>query len=409
MGQPPDPLRLISAWALTLLPAALGLAVLLWATGPAADPAPAAPGLVDLGRRLFFDPNLSRNRTQSCATCHDPGAGFADPRGKGALAAVSLGDDGRSLGDRNAPTAGYAALTPGFHRTEEGKYVGGQFLDGREPDLAGQAGGPPLNPLEMGMPDKAAVVARLREDPGYVQAFEGLFGPGVWGDAEGAYRAMTQAIAAFEGTGFFAPFDSKYDRSLRGEYRMTEQEELGQTLFFSTQFTNCHLCHQLHKVPGSPGETFSNYEHHNIGVPANTAVRALNGQPPGHLDLGLAGNPAVQAAADAQAQRGRFKTPTLRNVAVTGPYMHNGVFKDLRTLVLFYNQYNSKAPARRIDPETGAPWAPPEVPENLSLKELETGPALDDRRIDALVAFLRTLTDRRYEHLLTGPNAGKAG
>ena len=80
--------------------------------------------------------------------------------------------------------------------------------------------------------------------------------------------------------------------------------------------------------------------------------------------------------------------------------MHNGVFKDLRTVVLFYNKYNSRSAKRQINPESGEKWRAPEVPENLSLKELETGPALDDRRIDALVAFMRTLTDRRYEHLL---------
>lgn len=378
---------------------------LLAAPGSAAAEAPAgaaAPvlALETLGRLLFFDANLSRNRTQSCATCHDPGSGFADPRGQGELCAVSLGDDGHSLGDRNAPTAAYARFSPVFHRTIEGKYVGGQFLDGRAPDLAGQAGGPPLNPIEMGMPDKASVVARLRENPIYVTAFEQHFGADIWGNADSAYQAMTQAIAAFEGTDFFAPFDSKYDRHLRGEYQMTPAEELGMTLFFSTQFTNCHLCHQLNKVPGSAGETFSNYEFHNIGVPANLAVRERNGRPEGWVDLGLAANPAVMDQAEAQA--GRFKTPTLRNVAVTGPYMHNGVFKDLRTVVLFYNKYNSRAPRRQIDPETGAAWATPEVSENLSLKELEIGPALDDRRIDALVAFLKTLTDRRYEHLLVG-------
>jgi len=154
----------------------------------------------------------------------------------------------------------------------------------------------------------------------------------------------------------------------------------------------------LHKLCGSPREPFSNCEHHNIGVPVNATVRALNGQPEGHVDLGLAANPAVQDPGAA----GRFKTPTLRNVAATGPYMHNGVFKDLRTVILFYNKYTSRASGRQINPEIGAPWAAPEVAENLSTKELETGPALDDRRVDALVAFLKTLTDRRYEHLLAG-------
>ena len=77
-----------------------------------------------------------------------------------------------------------------------------------------------------------------------------------------------------------------------------------------------------------------------------------------------------------------------------------GVFDDLRTVILFYNKYNSRAPRRQVNPETNVPWAAPEVPANRSLKELETGPALDDRRVDALVAFLKTLTDRRYEHLI---------
>ena len=80
--------------------------------------------------------------------------------------------------------------------------------------------------------------------------------------------------------------------------------------------------------------------------------------------------------------------------------MHNGVFQDLRTVILFYNQYNSRSAKMRINPETGLEWDLPEISENISLTELKTGPALDDKRIDALVAFLKTLTDARFEHLL---------
>jgi len=367
------------------------------AQGPAAAP---TEDIETLGRLLFFDPNLSKNRTQSCASCHDPGAAFADPRGEGPARAVSLGDDGRSLGDRNAPTAAYARFSPVFHRNAEGNYVGGQFLDGRAQDLSAQAGGPPLNPIEMGMPDKASLVARLRENPVYVASFLQHFGTDIWEDPERAYEAMTKAIAAFEGTDFFSPFDSKYDRYLKGEYEMTPQESLGMTLFFSNQFTNCHLCHQSNEMPATQGETFSHYEYHNIGVPANEAVRAINGRPKGLKDEGLAVNPAVE---DPRRAAGRFKTPTLRNVAVTGPYMHNGVFRDLRTVILFYNKYNSRSSKRQVNPETGARWADPEVADNLSMEQLDTGPALDDRRIDALVAFLKTLTDRRYEYLIAEP------
>lgn len=356
----------------------------------------AVDSVEDLGRLLYFDTNLSKNRTQSCASCHDPANGFVDPRDNGVDGAVSLGDDGRSLGDRNAPTASYAAFIPAFHQNDKGQHVGGQFLDGREPDLNGQAGGPPLNPIEMGMPDKDDVVQRLLENPVYTGSFKKFYGENIFTDSDAAYAAMAESIAAFEKTDEFAPFDSKYDRYLRGEYRMTKQEELGRTLFFSQQFTNCNICHQLKRMPGHAGETFSNYEFHNIGVPVNTAVRALNGLGDEHVDHGLLDNPMV----DDSKQAGRFKVPTLRNVAVTGPYMHNGVFTDLRTVVLFYNKYNSRSAKRRINPETGEQWRDPEVSENLSLKELKTGPALDDRRVDALVDFMKTLTDRRYEHLL---------
>lgn len=372
------------------------LALMALTAGGAAQADATLDTIEALGEALFFDTNLSANRTQACATCHNPDFGFADPRENASGLAVSLGDDGASLGDRNAPTASYARFSPEFHLRDGAVWAGGQFLDGREADLAGQAGGPPLNPVEMGMPDKASVVARLMENPGYVAAMKELFAQDIFDDTEAAYGAMTRSLAAFEATPVFAPFSSKYDRYLRGEVALTKEEELGRVLFFSQQFTNCNLCHQVGPSAIDPQETFSNYEYHNIGVPVNAAVRALNGSAPDYVDRGLLENPGV----DDPAQAGKFKVPTLRNVAVTGPYMHNGVFKDLRTVVLFYNKYNSKDPARQINPETGQPWAAPEVPETLSMAELTEGPALDDRRVDALVAFMKTLTDQRYEHLL---------
>lgn len=357
--------------------------------------------LESLGEVLFSDTNLSKNRTQSCATCHVPEAGFSDPRdnghGSAVSRAVSLGDDAKSIGDRNAPTASYARFSPVFHKNAEGAYVGGQFWDGRARDLEAQAGGPPLDPLEMGMPSKQAVVDRLQENPDYVAAFKQHFGDAVFDDADAAFAGMTQSIAAFERTDVFAPFDSRYDRSLRGEVTLTKQEDLGRTLFFSQQFTNCNMCHQLQTLPGAANETFSNYEFHNIGTPVNRAVRKANGSSDNAADLGLLANSDVSEASEA----GKFKVPTLRNVAVTGPYMHNGLFTDLRTAVVFYNRYNSKDPAAQINPETGQPWGETRFEKTLSMKELTHGPALDDERVDALVAFLKTLTDARYESLLS--------
>lgn len=372
--------------------------VLALAGGLAVAGANPYPTPARLGEALFHDPNLSKNRTQSCATCHMPARAFSDRNDVHNGNAVSLGDDGRSFGDRNAPTATYSALTPPFHRDGDGAWVGGQFWDGRAGTLEDQAGGPPLNPLEMGMADEKAVAARIAEREDYVAAFEAFYGKDVLTDPAKTFQAATSAIASFEREPGFSPFDSKYDRYLRGEATLTDQEELGRTLFFSKQFTNCNLCHDVKARNGRiEGATFTSYKYFNIGVPVNPDARKLNGSRADFVDPGLAANPAVNGD---PKERGKFKTPSLRNVAVTGPYMHNGVFKDLRTVILFYNKYNSKKKSRQINPETGRRWAPPEVSDNIDMEKLESGPALDDNRIDALIAFLKTLTDRRYEPLL---------
>ncbi|WP_423206289.1 cytochrome-c peroxidase [Paracoccus yeei] len=378
-----------------LLVLAIPLAgAVLVAAAAGRQPASPAPGdLAALGQRLFHDTALSRTGTQSCATCHDPEHAFTDPREGAAGRAVSLGDDGVSYGDRNTPTLSYAALSPDFHRDDKGRYKGGQFWDGRADDLADQAGQPMLNPVEMGMPDKAAVVERLRADPGYAQDFAALFGPQALGDVDRAFDHAAEALAAYQSTETFMPFDSRYDRFLRGEEELTAQERFGHTVFITW---NCRLCHQLQKQGIVERETFTSFEYHNIGVPVNRAARDANGLGPDHLDLGLLDRPGIGDP----AQAGRMKVPTLRNVAVTGPYMHNGVFSDLRTAVLFYNKYTSRRPGSQINRETGEDWGPAEIDRNLSLTELQSGLMLDDARVDALVAFLETLTDRRYEPLL---------
>ena len=346
-----------------------------------------------LGKQLYFDPNLSLNRSQSCSTCHSPDRGFVDSRDNGVVAAVSLGDDGKSLGDRTAPTASYASFSPEFHYDDKTKqYIGGQFWDGREVDLTGQAGGPPTNPIEMGMPDKASVVKRIMENAQYVTSFKQVYGKDIFNDNDAAYSAMAKSIAAFEKTDFFSPFDSKYDRYLKGEYTLTDQEELGKSLFFSNNNTNCTTCHSL-KREGYDKETFTNYEFHNIGTPVNHQVRSKNGVADDYIDHGLLDNPRVT---DAQHD-GKFKVPTLRNVAVTAPYMHNGVFKDLRTVVKFYDKFNN--PKSSLNPETGKPWGNAEVEATINKKDLKMK-KLTDAKIDALVAFMKTLTDKRYEHLI---------
>ena len=371
-------------------------------------PQPAFTTKVALGESLFSDVNLSLDRSQSCQTCHNPDRAFIDDRldASGQIGAVSLGDDGTSLGDRNTPTAAYALLTPDFEQGSHDRfnsqqpdyigYIGGQFLDGRATDLAAQAEGPPVNPVEMAMPNKQSVVDRLLENADYEISFKALFGDTVFDDTDTAYSAMSESIAAFENTDLFAPFDSKYDRSLTGDYVYdpASKSARGKSLFFSQQFTNCATCHQL-RPNNRSGETFSNYEYHNIGVPVNNTVRATNNKPADFIDQGLLDNPDVNET----SERGKYKVPTLRNVAVTEPYMHNGVFRDLETVIKFYDHFLSSSEFP-LNPETGSLWRDGEVLETVALTELEDGRKLDQADVEGLVCFLRTLTDTRYEPLI---------
>lgn len=344
-----------------------------------------------LGQILFFDKNLSNNRTQACATCHNPDSGFTDNRDNSVSKMASMGDDNKSIGDREAPTASYAKFSPNFHFDEKKqKFVGGQFWDGRASTLEDQAGGPPLNPAEMGMANKKEVINRIKENELYVNSFKTIFGNDILENDEKAYGALTQVIASFERTDEFSPFDSKYDRYLKGEYDLTPLEDLGKSIFFSNNNNSCASCHVL-KGEDKEGETFTNYEFHNIGTPENKTLRAKNGVK--DLDKGLLNNPAVKD----ESQRGKYKVPTLRNVAVTAPYMHNGVFSDLKTVIEFYDKYNNKE--RTINPETKKVWDEPEVKDNISVKELKAK-ELSDRKVEAIVAFLKLLTDKKYENLL---------
>lgn len=374
------------------------LSIVLASPAYPADTADGVPvdALSELGRALFFEPGLSEPPGQSCATCHDPTRAFTDGRADAAGGALSLGADGRSLGDRNTPTLTYAAFVPHFAE-RDGEPSGGLFLDGRASDLAAQALQPMLNPLEMALPDLTALAGRIRGNAGYRDAVAALFGAEVLDDDGRLADAVSRAIAAFERSAELNRFDSKYDRHLAGAYTMTREEAIGRDLFFS-DLINCVQCHLNEPGKVSPRETFTSHRYHNIGVPANEAARAANGLGRDHRDPGLAANPA----AGDEAMEGRYRVPTLRNVAVTAPYMHNGVFESLEAAVAFYARYTSSNRPSRINPDTGEPWREPEVAHSIDLDLLSEGQPMDDQRIGFLVAFLKTLTDARYEHLLDG-------
>jgi len=375
-----------------------------------------------LGKKLFHDKSLSLNKTMSCATCHNPEHAFIDTRFKNSIhpvyGAVSIGDDEVALGGRNTPTISYAKFSPKFHFDHTSKsYVGGQFADGRAKGLARQAMGPPLNPVEMMMPNKESVIKRIKQDPFYRVGFKKLFGKRIFNNTNKAYKSMGKLIASYERSKEISPFDSKYDRFLnckkegnndefcyiKGEW--TEVEKLGMNAFFKSPRSNCRNCHTL-KSPFKKRETFTDYKYYNIGVPRNLQLLREKGLPSTHVDHGIYGREDIDDA----SLDGAFKTPTLRNIAVTAPYMHNGVFKELRTVLAFYIHIsnldeNGNSPIPN-NPETGMPWGEPEVVNTVRHDILDTtittpSPITPEQIIDGLEAFFKTLTDKKYEHLLT--------
>lgn len=348
----------------------------------------------ELGEALYSDKSLSKNKKMSCATCHHSKTAFVDKRKSRIAHMVAASADRKQLGDRNVPTASYAAFIPEFHTVvEDGEtlYIGGQFLDGRAKNLKEQAMGPFLNPVEMQMPSKEAVIKRIKKKKKYVKAFKRLYGENMFNDVDATYEALADAIGKFETTDTFSPFDSRYDRFLEGKAQLNESELRGLALFSDTTRANCVACHPIAPLEGERHSLFTDFTYDNLGVPTNEYVRSLNGKGSAFVDHGLLGNPQVT---DTNLD-GAFRVSTLRNVGATGPYMHNGVFKTLKTVVHFYNTRDVEG---AINPETGKAWRVPEVPATINDSELgDLG--LTDQEEDDIVAFMLTLTDKRYQKL----------
>ena len=330
-----------------------------------------------LGKLLFFDQSLSTPPGQACAACHAPEAAFADPD---LDLPVSRGARPGRYGNRNDMTVAYSAFIPPLHRDpEEDVWVGGLFWDGRADSLAEQAQGPPLNPLEMANSDTGTIAEKLRALR-YAGLFTEVYGPDALSDPSRAYTYMADAIEAYEKTAEVSPFSSKYDDWLRGAARLSEQELRGLELFEAEDKGNCAACHPSRPAEYGSPPLFTDFTYDNLGVPRNpenpfyTLPPDLNPDGFAFVDLGLG------ETVDDSAQDGKFRVPTLRNVAITPPYMHNGVFKTLFSVVAFYNTRDRGA------------WPAPEVSDNVNEEELgDLG--LTNQEIEDLVAFLRTLTD----------------
>jgi cytochrome c peroxidase len=286
---------------------------------------PQSSAKIQLGKQLYFDTRLSKDNTISCATCHNPAMGWSDqgPTSKGIAG---------QMGGRRSPPVSNAA------------YIPLQFWDGRSPSLEDQAKGPIQNPIEMGNTHQE-MIRTVADIPGYVEAFKRVFGTGPL-----TVQQVADAIAAFERT--VVTTDSKFDRYARGDHAaLTKLEKQGLEVFNGKG--HCTACHW--------GPNFTDGRFHNLGVPAKD---------PKNPDLGryvVTKNPA---------DMGAFKTPTMRDVSLRAPYLHDGSEKTLESLIDFYDRGGGSDP--NLDPLM--------VP--LGLSKLEK---------KALIAFIRTLVSLNPE------------
>jgi cytochrome c peroxidase len=286
---------------------------------------PQSSAKIQLGKQLYFDTRLSKDNTISCATCHDPVLGWSDkgPTSKGIAG---------QMGGRRAPPVSNAAYLPL------------QFWDGRSPSLEDQAKGPIQNPIEMGNTHQA-MIRTVADIPGYVEEFRRVFGEGPL-----TVQQVADAIAAFERT--VVTTDSKFDRYARGDHSaLTRLEKQGLEVFNGKG--HCSACHW--------GSNFTDGRFHNLGVPARD---------PGNPDQGR------YAVTKNPADMGAFKTPTMRDVSLRAPYLHDGSEKTLESVIDFYDRGGGKD--ANLDPLM--------VPLGLSRLEKK-----------ALVAFLKALVSLNPE------------
>jgi len=288
-----------------------------------------------VGKKIFFDEDLSSNGNQSCGSCHDPAAGFADPNVL-ATSPVSEGSVPGQFGNRNAPTAAYASLIPPFAalmtQTVDltvSNFHGGQFLDGRASTLADQAKAPFLNPVEMNNADKATVVTKV-QNSSYADEFIEVFGANAFANVDQAYDNIAAAIAAFETSSEVNPFTSKFDAVMAGNASFNMSEQRGFDLFTGTA-AKCGNCHTVNS-PDATGSLFTDFNYYNIATPANPGNPANP-----FTDIGLGDNMLIANPVTRAAEQGKFRTPTLRNVELTAPYMHNGAFATLNEVIQHYD------------------------------------------------------------------------
>jgi len=282
---------LLGSAAATLLASSLVSAEALPTTVPTPANNPTTPEKVELGKQLFFDPRLSIDGTISCNSCHNVMSNGTDSR------ATSAGISGQR-GGRSAPTVWNAA------------FLSAQFWDGRAATLEDQSKGPPLNPIEMGMPSEAAVVERLSAIPGYVEQFKTAFG----GKNAVSYDNMAKAIAAFERT--LITRNSPYDRFVSGDKNaLSKQAQRGKKVF---EQSGCGACHSGANFAGPTLPIGEGFYQKFPAIDSDYDAKYNLSEDKGRYEV-----------TKDEADMNKWRVSSLRNIALTAPYFHNGAVETL--------------------------------------------------------------------------------
>ncbi len=360
---------------------------------PPAEPATAADR-VAVGDKLFRELRLSAGGRQSCASCHVPERAHGDADGS----FLPLGGPGLDQqGLRTSPSVNYQNANTAFRFGSQGQPEGGFMWDGRADSRAAQTLGPLLSASELAHADTTAVVRAVRTLPYFAELRFAYALPANASDAQ-VLQATQQALADYQqGDTGFQPFTSKFDLVQQGRASFTAPEARGLALFNDNERGNCASCHTSVATPGRNQALFTNFGYFALGLPRNRSAATAD---PAFFDMGLCG-PLRTDLADRTELCGFFKVPSLRNVARTAPYFHNGVLGNLEDAVAFYatrdtdparwyptvdgvvQRFNDLPQAhhgnvRRLPPFGGQPGGPPR---------------LDAQEVQDIAAFLRTLSD----------------
>jgi cytochrome c peroxidase len=361
---------------------------------------PDNPVLVTLGKKIFFDERLSEPPGTSCASCHDPARAFSGSHGS--RIGVPLGSRPGHFARRSTPSVLYLRYVPAFYYFEDDEAPapeprGGFFWDGRSDSLADLARQPLFNPDEMNAGTPRRLAGKIAGGP-YAKDFLAALGPS--SDPQAILRGVGLALEAYLKSDEMTPARSKYDDYVRGRATLTEQERQGLEIFKDRRRGACSGCHRMAETSTDPAESmFTDYGYDAVALPRNPSLPGSRN--PASFDLGLCERKGAKIPSSDERFCSSFRTPSLRNVAVRDSLGHSGVYKNLREVVAFYAN-RAVAPDRVYRAGKKFDDVPPKYRRNINIyapvynRREGAPPPLSDQEIDAVVAFLGTLTDAPF-------------